>query len=147
MADDVRKLLNYIVNNFVVRDELKTIDLDAPPREPADVIVADKRDVVRREQDRADALAEPFVRGLVRAHQRASIGGHELALDDRKPEENRMADALIRFLVSYELASSRTEETEPRQYTYYVQVDWDRLAEVARAADVDLERALNRYRT
>lgn len=147
MADDVRKLLNYIVNNFVVRDEVKTIDLDAPPREPADVIVADKRDVARREQDRADALAEPFARGLVRAHQRASIGGHELALDDRKPEENRMADALIRFLVSYELASSRTEETEPRQYTYYVQVDWDRLAEVARAADVDLERALNRHRT
>ncbi len=145
MADEVRKLLDYIVNHYVVRDEVRTIDLDAPPREPADVIEADKRDVVRREQDRADALAGPFARGLARAHQRASIGGHEVALDDRKPEENRMADALIRFLVSHDLASSRTEETEPRQYTYYLQIDWERLAEVARAADVDLDRALSKY--
>ena len=147
MADDVRKLLDYIVDHYVVRDEVKNIDLDAPPREPADVIEADKRDVVRREQDRADALADPFAHGLARARHRANIGGHELVLDDRKPEENRMADALIRFLVSHDLATSRTEETDPQQYTYYVQVDWERLGTIAGEAGIDMDRALSKYRT
>lgn len=147
MADDVRKLLDYIVNHYVVRDEVKSIDLDAPPREPADVIEADKREVARREQERADALADPFAHGLARAYQRAGIGGHEVVLDDRNEEENRMADALIRFLVSHDLAASRTEETEPRQYTYYIQVDWDRMDAVAREAGINIERALAKYRT
>jgi hypothetical protein len=147
VADDVRKLLDYIVDHYVVRDEVKSIDLDAPPREPADVIEADKRDVTRREQERADALGDAFAHGLGRAHQRAGIGGHELVLDDRKPEENRMADALIRFLVSHDLATSRTEETEPLQYTYYVQVDWERLGAIAHDAGIDLDRALSKYQS
>ncbi len=147
MADDVRKLLDYIVDHYVVRDEVKSIDLDAPPREPAEVIEADKRDVSRREQERADVLGDAFTHGLARAHQRAGIGGHELVLDDRKPEENRMADALIRFLVSHDLATSRTEETEPRQYTYYVQVDWERLDAIANEAGIDLDRALSKHRS
>ncbi|MEJ7762618.1 MAG: hypothetical protein WKF80_07465 [Thermomicrobiales bacterium] len=147
MADEMRRLLDHIVEHYVVRDEVKTIDLDAPPREPAEVIDAEKRDVVRREQERADELADAFAHGLARAHHRNEIGGHELALDDRKPEEDRMADALIRFLVSHDLASSRTEETVPLHYTYYLQIDWDRIAGVAGEAGVDLDRAIAKYAT
>ena len=144
MADEVRRLLDYIVAQYVVRDEVKSIELDAPPREPGEVIEADKKEVVRREEGRADSLADAFARGLRLAHGGRALGQREVVLDDRDPEEDRMADALIRFLVSHELAGSRTEETEPMHYAYHVTVDWERLGKVAREAEVDLERALSR---
>jgi hypothetical protein len=53
-----------------------------------------------------------------------------------------MADAMIGFLVSFELAASRSEETEPMHYRYTVTVDWDRLRQVAADVGVDLDRAL-----
>ena len=145
MADEMRKLLDHIVAHYVLRDELKSVELDAPPREPAEVIESDKKEIARRETDRADTLADAFARGLALAHQRHQLGGQELALDDRHPDQDRMADALIRFLVSHDLASSRTEETDPLHYTYHVAVDWDRLAGVAQEAGVDLKRAMQRH--
>ena len=144
MADEVRKLLDHIVARYVVQDELKNIDLDASAQEPGAAIEADKREAIRREEQRAHSLADAFARGLMLAHGGRSLGQDELVLDDRDPEQDRMADALIRFLVSHDLASSRTDETEPMHYTYYIAVDWDRLGEVAREAEVDLERALGR---
>jgi hypothetical protein len=80
----------------------------------------------------------------LRAWQRYSIGGHELPLDDRKPDENRMADALIRFLVRYDLASSRTETTGEMTYTYYLSIHWPQLRDVALSSGVDLDKVLTR---
>jgi hypothetical protein len=140
VADDLRKLLDHIVRRYVVPDELVGIDLEASASDRGEAIETDKRRAVRREIERADSLAGAFSRGLARAHARTG----EIALDDRNPEENQEADALIGFLVSHDLASSRTEETEPMHYRYYVAVDWDRLGEVARAAGVDLDQALRR---
>lgn len=145
MANEMRRLLDYIVDHYVVRDELKSIELDAPPREPAETIESDKKEAVRREAERADDLADAFARGLALARHRNEIGGVDLPLDDRKPDEDQMADALIRFLVSHDLASSRTEETDPLKYTYHISVDWPRLEEIARSAGVDLDRALQKY--
>lgn len=144
VPDRIRKLLDHIVDHYVVRDEIRSIELDAPPREPGETIEADKQHAVRRADDLADDLATAFRRGLVLAYEQRQRGGYggELALDDRQPEENRIADALIRFLVSHDLAASRTEETEPLHYRYHVAVDWARLAEVARDAEVDLDGAL-----
>ena len=144
MADEVRKLLDHIVARYVVQDELKNIDLDATAQEAGAAIEADKREATRREEQRAASLADAFARGLALAHGGHSLGQEELVLDDRDPEQDRMADALIRFLVSHDLASSRTDETEPMHYTYYIAVDWDRLGELAREAEVELERALGR---
>jgi hypothetical protein len=140
VADDLRKLLDYIVRSYVVHDDLVGIDLEASASDRGEAIETDKRRAVQREIERADHLAEAFSRGLVRARS----GNGELVLDDRNPEENQEADALIGFLVSHHLASSRTEETEPRHYRYYVAVDWDRLGAAARAAGIDLDHALRR---
>jgi hypothetical protein len=140
VADDLRKLLDHIVRSYVLHDELVGIDLEASASDRGESIETDKRRAVRREIERAESLAAAFSRGLARAHAE----GSELVLDDRDPEENREADALIAFLVSYDLASSRTEETEPRHYRYHVAVDWDRLGAAARAAGIDLEQALRR---
>ncbi len=147
MADEMRRLLDYIVDHFVVRDELKSIELDAPPREPAETIESDKKQAVRREAERADDLANAFARGLALARHRSGMGGVDLPLDDRRPEEDRMADALIRFLVSHDLASSRTEETEPLRYTYHISIDWPRLEAIAQQAGVNLDRAVEKYTT
>jgi len=143
VADELRQVLDYIVSRYVVDDELRSIDRDAPvtissPTED------EKQEAAKREVERADHLADDFEKGLVRSWQRFSVGGYELPLDDRKPDENAMADALIRFLVSYDLASSRTEETGPMTYTYYLSIHWPKLRDVALAAGVDLDKVLAR---
>jgi hypothetical protein len=142
VPEQIRKVLDHIVAHYVVQDEQKDIDLNAAPTESGEAIESDKREAARREADRAAELADPFRQGLLLAHQARAAGRAEVALDDRDPEQDRVADALIRFLVAFDLAASRTEETEPRHYVYHVAVDWDRLGQVAREVDVDLDQAL-----
>jgi hypothetical protein len=140
VADDLRQVLDYIVRRYVVDDELRAIDRDASATAPD--LEQDKHQAARREVERADSLAAAFEQGVLKAWHRYAIGGTELALDDRKPDENRMADALIRFLVSYDLASSRSIETGDRTYTYFVTIDWPKLRDIAMAAGINLDRTL-----
>ncbi|HEY8447466.1 MAG TPA: hypothetical protein VIL01_10190 [Thermomicrobiales bacterium] len=147
MADDLRRLLDHIVHTYVAHDEMIAVDLDASASDRAEDIAADKRRAVRREASRAETLAGAFVEGLERAFAARGRPDAELILDDRDPEQDAMADALIRFLVSHQLASSRSEETEPYHYRYAISIDWDRLAAVATDAGIDLESALRRARS
>lgn len=142
MAAPIRELLDYIVIHYAVEDEQKDVDLNASAVEDGADIESDKREAAQREIERADRLEGPFSQGLVAAHRARQAGVNEVVLDDRDPQENEMADALIGFLVSYELAASRSEETEPMHYRYYIAVDWNQLQTVAGAAGVDLDRAL-----
>ncbi len=142
MAEPIRELLNYIVVQYAVKDEQIDIDINANAVEEGDEIAAEKQEAARREMARADELEDAFTRGLLAAYRAKQAGQNELVLDDRDPDENRMADALIGFLVSFELAASRSEETEPMHYQYTITVDWDRLRAVAVNAGVDLNRAL-----
>ena len=145
MIDEVRRVLEFIVNQYVVRDEVRTIDRDASVIPDGQSIEVDKQQAVRRESEHANALAEPFNTGLLLAWKRASRGGIELLLDDRIERENSIADALIQFLVRFDLATSRTEETDPLHYTYYITVNWDRLFGLAAANDIDLRGALGKH--
>jgi hypothetical protein len=142
VAEPIRKLLDYIVVNYAVEDEQLDIDLNANAVETGHEIETEKREVAEREIERADELADAFTQGLVAAYRARKQGQNEIVLDDRDPEENRMADALIGFLVSFDLAESRSEETEPMHYRYSVAVKWDRLSSVAGQAGVNLEQAL-----
>lgn len=143
MADDLHQVLDYIVRRYAVDDEMRTIDRDASAT--ASDLEQDKNQAARRKVERADNLSTAFETGVVRAWQRSAIGGTELALDDRKPDDNRIADALIGFLVSYGLARSRSIETGTRTYTYFIAIDWPQLRDIALAAGVDLDRALDAY--
>ena len=143
MPDRVRRLLDHLVVDYVVREEQREIDLSAPAAELGAEIASEKQRAAAREARRADDLANAFERGLVGAYRAQRAGQPELVLDDRQPDENQMADALIRFLVTLELASSRTEETEPLHYVYYVAVDWIKLAAVAAEAEIDLDATLS----
>lgn len=142
MADEIRQILNHIVSTYVVEDEVRSIDRDAPNSSDGDAIETDKIEAVRREEERAHQLAASFESGLHRAWHRSRMGGHEIALDDRNQDDNRIADALIQLLVRFDLAGSRTEQTDSRHYTYYIAVDWPRLRDVAGEADVDLDGVL-----
>ncbi len=145
VADGLRDLLDYIVSHYVVPTEQRAIELDAAPTDDGAAIEDEKRELSRREADQADEYADAFADGLALAHHRASLGGTSLSLDDRLPDEDSMATALIRFLVSNDLATSRTEETDPQRYVYTLSVRWDRLEAIADRAGVDLGRALARH--
>lgn len=142
MPERIRKVLDTIVTRYAVLDEQKDIDLSAAASETGAQLAAEKRAAAQRETQRAGELADAFRAGLIAAYRRRQAGESDLVLDDRRPDENRMADALIGFLVRFELAASRSDETEPNHYVYSIEVDWPRLGEVARAAGVDLERTL-----
>lgn len=138
MADDMRKLLDYIVRTFVVHDVVVAIDQDASASDRGESIAIDKRRAVQRETDRAAELSEPFRKGLLLASDGLVV------LDDRNPDENEIADALIQMLVRHDLATSRTVETDANHYRYRIMINWKRLEAAAEEAGVDLEHLLRR---
>jgi len=140
--DQIRQLFDHLVVDYAIADDVKDVDLNAPSTEDGGEIAVEKSAVVERERAAAAALAQPFEDGLTRAWALHREGIEDLPLDDRDPAQNAMADALIRYLVSFDLAESRTEETDPLHYVYHVAVRWDRLSEVAGQAGVDLDAAL-----
>jgi hypothetical protein len=142
VAERVRTVLDYITSRYLVREDLRSIDFDAASSESGEAIDADKREAIKREKARADDLADPFREGLILAYRARQAGEREIALDDRDPNENAIADALIFALVRTDLAASISEETEQYHYVYRIAVDWDRLFEIATAAGVDLDATL-----
>lgn len=135
MADELDKLLKYIIHQYTGREEIKDVERDATSVE--DVAVEQRR-VLREEETRADTLAAAFREGITRARDAHRAGGDAISLDDRNPVENQIADALISFLVRPGIATSSARQTEPQHYIYTVAVDWDRLATIAARAHVDL---------
>lgn len=142
MANDVQKLLQHIVHNYIARQEAIDVERDASAAEPGAAISADQRRVVKEEENRAEELSDSFRAGLRRANDARRAGGNAISLDDRKPDENDQADALIHFLVRSQLATSTSRETDQHRYTYTIAIDWDALDRVAREAKVNLGSVL-----
>ena len=129
----MRALLSYIVSRYATADEQRAIDRDARAQVQGDELEADKAAVAERERAAADRQADAFTHGLNRAWERHQRGGSELTLDDRDPDENAMAAALIHFLVRFDLASSHSRELGDQQYAYVIRVNWDQLRQLAAA--------------
>ena len=147
MADAFAELLDYIVRDLVITDAQKDVDLNATADEQAGTIEAEKRRIVNEAEDRARALYPAFRNGLILAFEAQGIGHPEIRLDDRDAEQNAIADALITYLVGFDLAESRSEESEPGHYDYFISVNWDPLYRLAETANVDLPAALARAAT
>ncbi len=141
MADEVRRLLHYLAEHYIGREEAKDLERSSAGLEEHEIAVEQRR-VLQREHRLADRLARPFHRGLRRAYEASRAGGNAITLDDRKRDENEMAEALIHFLVGLGLAKSTTRETEPMHYQYIITIDWEALARVAAEAQVDLATLL-----
>ena len=142
VADPFSDLLELIVRDFAIPDAQKDIDLNATVDEPAGVIEADKRQIVIDFSDRAKELFPVFRTGLLLAFEAQGAGKSEIRLDDRDAEQNAIADALITYLVRYDFAESRSEETEPGHYDYFISVTWGPLYQVTGNAGIDLPAAL-----
>jgi len=142
VADPFAALLDFINRDYVIIDAQKDVDLNAAAEASAAVIEVEKQRIVTDAVDRAESLQPSFRSGLVLAFEAEGTGHSEIRLDDRDPQQNAIADALIRYLVPFDLADSRSEETEPGHYNYFLAVKWDPLYKIAEAAGVDLPAAL-----
>jgi hypothetical protein len=141
VANDTSKLLQHIVRRYTAPEEIKDVERDTPGISGAN-LEEERTRALREERQRATELDDAFRAGLLRARNARDAGGDAITLDDRDPEENRIADAIVHFLVGTGMAVSKTRETDPLHYMYTIWIDWDRLAKIAREADVDLEQAL-----
>lgn len=144
MTDAIADLVQVIVRDYAITDAQKDVDLNAPADEPAAVIEADKHHIVTEAAERARQLFPSFRSGLLLAFEAQSMGKHEIRLDDRDAEQNAIADALIAYLVRFDFAESRSEESEPGHYYYFISVNWDALYKLAEGAGIDLPAALAR---
>lgn len=142
MNRGLRDLLTYIVDRYAATDNARRIDLDANAESSGDEIEADKAAAADRERDRAGEMAPAFAAGLERAWQRARRGGATTSFDDRDPDQNAMAGALIDYLVRFDLAESESRDVGDNHYVYDIAVDWDRLREVAAASGQRLDALL-----
>ena len=132
MPDAARRLLEHLVRTRLQPLDRQQVELTATAENTADV-PGDVQRLAERERGDAHDLADAFAAGLARA---AAQRDQALTLDDRDPDENRMADALIRFLVKPDLARVASEEVAPQHYRYHLTVDWLALATVADEAGV-----------
>ncbi len=146
MADELDRLYDHIVRAYAMRDELIDVDLLAAASEQGESIEAEKHQIVERETDQARQMRESFRAGLATSFQLDRNGGQELRLSDQDPVENSIADALIRYLVSFGLAQSRTEQIGPSDYVYYLSVHWDRIRAIGASIGVDVESAFQAAR-
>jgi hypothetical protein len=144
LADDVEKLLRFIARRYVAREEILEIERDASAADEAHDIAADQRRAIQLGEQKATEMADAFREGLRRAEAARRAGGNAISLDDRKPEDDRIADAMIHFLVRSDMATSTTRETDQHRYIYTIAVDWGALERVSHDARVNLSDILGR---
>jgi hypothetical protein len=122
----------------LTRDRLEVEAVEREMQATARRSLADVQDEQHRVE--RDELAEArrelndFRAAIADLRSRATRSGRaEVAYDSRQPDQNTAADILIQYLVRPGYAEVRTEEPQPEQYVYYIQVDWPRLHELAEA--------------
>ena len=142
MADAFSGLLDAIVRDLVIVDAQKDVDLNSSADVDGGAIEAQKAEIATSSVARAAELGGAFRDGIILAYEAQGTGHSEISLDDRQAEQNAIADALITYLVRYDLAESRSEETAPGHFIYFVTVTWGDLYQFADANGVDLPAAL-----
>lgn len=142
MADAFSRLLDAIVRDLVIVDAQKDVDLNSAADVNGGAIEAQKAEIVASSETRAAELAGAFRDGIILAYEAQGTGHSEISLDDRQTEQNAIADALITYLVRYDLGESRSEETDRGHYMYFVSVTWGALYQFAEANGINLPAAL-----
>ena len=135
MADDLKKLLLYIVQNPVLANDRREAELDASAGQD---VAGEVKAIAGELQDDALQRVDHFSKGL----RLASRGG-PLVVEDTDPEGNAIADAFARYLVATDLATSQSSPAGENHFTYTFEVNWPQLREVSRRAGIDLDAALN----
>ncbi|MGA7729640.1 MAG: hypothetical protein WCD37_00060 [Chloroflexia bacterium] len=135
MANELRRLLTYVVENPVMEIEKREAELNATAVQDVVEEIAEIN-----EDQRADAarLAPYFEEGL----KRAAREGGKVTVDDTDTMGNGIADAFARFMVTTGLATSQSQEIGENHYRYTFELDWERLRRIAQRAGIDLDSAV-----
>ncbi len=120
----VASLLDALVWFFKLRAETSLLEATAKARRPMDEVVEEEHRLIDDELDRAHEALPAFEAGLRRAR---AAGNSEVTFDSQDPEQDRMAGALIAYLVATEFATVRTEELPGDRFRYHIAVDWPAL--------------------
>jgi hypothetical protein len=137
MADELRRLLDYIIDHPISHVESVEAQLDASATQDVPAEIAAN---LGAQKAHAGRLAPYVAKGLRMASQ-APKGG-PLAVEDTTSEGNMIADAFARYLVSPGLATSQSTPISSSHFRYTFEVDWPLLAAMARQAGIDLNAAL-----
>lgn len=132
MADNLQKVLSFIIDNPLMREASREAQLDATAVQ--DVGKEIKAIATNRHED-AERLGPYFARGL----RMAAGASGPLVVDDTDPMGNDIADAFARYLVSTDLATSQSAPLAGGHFRYTFEVDWPRLRDIARQSGVDLD--------
>jgi hypothetical protein len=135
MADNIHKLLDYIVTQRLTPVESREAQLLAPATQDVPTEIQAQ---LREQQNSAERLAPYFAQGL----QRALGAGGRLTVDDSDPTGNAIAEAFARFLVVPDLATSQSEDLPGGGYRYTFDIDWASLRTFAQALGFDLDATL-----
>jgi hypothetical protein len=133
MADDLHRLLDYIIDHPIKQEESIEAQLDASALQDVPAEIAAN---LAAQKGPARELAPYFARGLRMA------AGRPLVVEDTTPESNMIAEAFARYLVSPGLATSQSAPISDSNYRYTFEVDWPILKAMARQAGIDLDAAL-----
>ena len=120
----VASLLDAVVWFFKLRAERTLVEADATARRPMDQVLEEEQRLANEALDRAREDLPAFEVGLREAR---AAGGREVTFDSRDPDQDRVAGALIGYLVATDFATARTEELPGDQYRYHIAVDLPRL--------------------
>lgn len=135
MADNLEKLLNFIVERPLKQNEAREAELDASA---AQDVPAELGAIAEESRTQAARLAPSFADGLRLAAQ----SGGRVVVDDTDPRGNDIADAFARFLVTTGLATSQSTDLSEGHYRYTFDVDWPRMQSLAGHAGIVLDDAL-----
>jgi hypothetical protein len=126
-------LLDALVAFFKLPTQTADLESNATSRRPMADVMEEERRLVDEELAKAGEARPSFELGMRLARTAIAAGatGSELSLESRDPEQDRVAGALIGYLVSTDFATVRTEELPGGQYRYNIAVDWRGLDDFA----------------
>lgn len=134
MAENLRRLLDYIIENRVMQMESRTAQIEATAVQDVPAEIRSISDDVKSDANR---LAPFFEQGI----RMAAANNGRVTVDDTDPTGNGIADAFARFLVSANLATSQSIEIGEDHYRYTFDLDWPAIQSLAANAGVDLDQA------
>lgn len=121
-------LVQAITWVYKVRDETILIEATSTSRRDMADVKREERDVAEDELARVDAAVPAIGEGLRLAR---TAGDGEVGFDSRDPDQDRLAGALIAYLVATDFATVRTDDLDDEQYRYNIAVNWRRLDDLA----------------
>lgn len=134
MADNLNKLLMYIVDHPLRQEESKEAEREASAVQD---VSAEIKGLVQEQKKGAEKLAPYFAQGL-----RQATTQFPFVVDDATEEGGNIAEAFARYLVTPGLATSQSAELPGNHFQYTFEVNWDMLRSLAGRAGIDLDAAL-----